>query len=49
MSAIPIVKGLGPLEDPTGIDVVFHVTVPGVSDRLRLNGLFLPEGRDGTC
>lgn len=48
VSAMPIVNGLGPLEDPTGIDVVFHVTELPESTRFSPNGLFLPEGLAGT-
>lgn len=47
VSAIPIVSGLGPLEEPTGMEVVFHCTEPEESKRFKLNGLFLPEGRAG--
>ena len=47
VSAIPIVSGLGPRDEPTGIDVVFHVTEPVESIRFKLNGLLLPVGRAG--
>lgn len=47
VSAIPIVSGLGPREEPTGIDVVFHVTELEESNLFRVKGLFLPVGRAG--
>ena len=47
-SAIPIVNGLGPRDDPTGIEVVFQVTELPESTRFNPNGLFLPDGLAGT-
>ena len=44
LSVILVVRGLGPREDPIGIDVVLNVT-----GALFRNGLFLPDGLAGTC
>lgn len=51
VSDIPMVSGLGPREDPTGMEVVLKVTLPELSDLdMKLAGLERPEtGRDGTC
>ena len=43
LSAMPVVSGLGPREEPIGIDVVLNVT-----GALLVNGLFLPDGLAGT-
>ena len=43
VSDMPVVSGLGPREEPIGIDVVLNVT-----GALFVNGLFLPDGRAGT-
>ena len=49
VSDIPIVKGLGPRDAPTGIDVVLNVTLPLLSDRDIKAGLVLPpDVRAGT-
>jgi hypothetical protein len=42
VSDIPIVKGLGPRDAPTGIEVVLNVTLPQLSDRDIKAGLVLP-------
>ena len=44
LSVILVVRGLGPREEPIGIDVVLNVT-----GALFRNGLFLPDGLAGTC
>ena len=44
VSDIPIVRGLGPREDPTGIDVVLNVTLLLLSERDIKAGLVLPPG-----
>lgn len=49
VSDIPMVNGLGPLDDPTGIDVVLNVTLLELSERdMNVAGLLLPDGRAGT-
>ena len=42
VSDMPVVRGLGPREEPIGIDVVLNVT-----GALFMNGLFLPDGLAG--
>lgn len=40
VSDMPMVSGLGPREDPTGIEVVLNVTGPLLSLRTKLAGPF---------
>ena len=51
VSDIPIVRGLGPREDPTGMEVVLKVTLLELSERdMKEAGLERPEiGREGIC
>lgn len=51
VSDMPMVRGLGPREDPTGIEVVLKVTLLLLSDRdMKDAGLDRPEtGREGIC
>ena len=41
LSDMPIVNGLGPRDDPTGMDVVLKVTLHPLSDRVT-DGIGLP-------
>lgn len=51
VSDMPMVRGLGPREDPMGIEVVLKVTLLLLSDRdMKDAGLDRPEtGREGIC
>lgn len=51
VSDIPMVRGLGPREDPTGMEVVLKVTLLELSERdMKEAGLERPEiGREGIC
>lgn len=51
VSDMPMVRGLGPREDPTGMEVVLKVTLLLLSDRdMKDAGLDRPEtGREGIC
>lgn len=50
VSDMPIVRGLGPREAPTGMEVVSKVTALLLSDLdMNVEGLFLPVALLGIC